>query len=307
MSAPQVTERDSLKSVYPQAQLNRIRFIPNDDFPTITERELDQLDVVMYEREEQTSPSTLGESVSTSLKAALEQSRLLTFQGEQHLFKRLNFFRFQAGEVQKTLSRRRPAEKKRREIDRLLSKAAKARDELAHANLRLVVSIAGKLSVSAEEFDEFIAEGNGILLYAIDKFDFSRGYRFSTYLTHAIQRHLYRVINRKRKRLEREFASDRAIAANEPFIEPEPDRLTDHEVLHVATVVISRMDKTLTDREQFIIRGRFGLDGTGVTKPYRVLGEQLNLSKERVRQLFQQSISKLGEIVQPFESLFLTT
>ncbi len=51
------------------------------------------------------------------------------------------------------------------------------------SNLRLVASIARKFSKSRNDFEELLSEGNAILLYAVDKFDFSRGFRFSTYAT----------------------------------------------------------------------------------------------------------------------------
>ena len=67
---------------------------------------------------------------------------------------------------------------------------------------------------------------------------------------------------------------------------------------------MSQMDGILTEREQFIVRGRFGLDGSGEGKTFAVLAEQLGLSKERVRQLLQQSLEKLGEAAQPFAATF---
>ena len=281
-----------------------ISYIPNDDFDATDEADLQDIEADLYTVEELSPGAMDADGVAASLLAPLQQSRLLTFEGEQFLFKRLNFLRFRARAIQAALDPKRPAKKKVRELDRLLREAADAREELARANLRLVVSIAGKLSISREEFDEFTAEGNAIMLYAIDKFDFSRGYRFSTYLTHAVQRHLYRVIDRRRKRAQREYARESEIMANEPSVEIDPTDPTESDIKAAAAAIIARMDVTLDEREQIIVRGRFGLDGSGEAKTFSAIGDELGLSKERVRQLLQRSMEKLGEVAKPFESLF---
>ena len=281
-----------------------IDFIPSEDFESTAEADFREIDFELYAVEEQAPGSLDADHVAASLLSSLQQSRLLTFEGEQFLFKQLNFLRFRASAIQATLHPTRPAKKKVREMERLLAEAEAAREELAKANLRLVASIAGKLSISRDEFDEFVAEGNAIMLYAIDKFDYSRGYRFSTYVTHAVQRHLYRVIDRRRKRAQREYAREAEIMAEEPTIEVDPYEPTQDDIKAAAAAVIAKIDEALDEREQVIVRGRFGLDGTGEGKTFKVLGEQLGLSKERVRQLFQKGIEKLGEAAKPFESTF---
>ena len=281
-----------------------VEFIHSDEFESTTERQLTSDSVELYAVEEQQPGSFDPDHVAGSILSALQQSRLLTFEGEQLLFKRLNFLRFRASALQAGLHPTRPAKKKLREIERLLADAHDVRTELATSNLRLVASIAGKLAISGEEFDEFVAEGNSILLYAIDKFDYSRGFRFSTYATHAVQRHLYRVIDRRRKRAGRENARDPEHLLNVVGREPDADEITESEVREAATAIMSRMDNLLTDREQYIVRGRFGLDGSGEGKTFAVLADHLGLSKERVRQLLQQSLEKLGEVAQPFAATF---
>lgn len=301
----------SSESTIPVAELSNrqrfsmpkeIQFIPNDSFAETKEADLKDLNIEMYRDEDAVSGTLDSDSVATSLLSALQQSRLLTFEGEQLLFKKLNFLRFRANAIRVALNPKRPAGKKLVELNRLLEEVKSVRDELAEANLRLVASIAGKLAMSREEFDEFFAEGNGILLYAIDKFDYSRGYRFSTYVTHAVQRHLYRVIDRRKKRSKREFAREPDILMNEISVEADSDAISEDEVKHAAEAIVSKIDQALDERERFIIRGRFGLDGSGKGKTYSHLGEQLGLSKERVRQLFQRAIEKLGDVAKPFES-----
>jgi len=283
-----------------------IEFIPNESFHGTTEADLPAESVEFYEQEDETPGSLNPDSMAASLLSALQSSRLLTFEGEQLLFRQLNFLRFRAHAIQATLNPDKPARKKVREVERLLAEAADVREKLVQSNLRLVASIAGKLAMSREEFDEFVAEGNGILLYAIDKFDYGRGYRFSTYVTHAVQRHLYRFINRRRKQSEREPVRDPELLLTEATVDPDPDTVSAAEAKRAVEIIISKIDDTLNERERFIVRGRFGLDGSGQGKTFRALAEHLGLSKERVRQVFQQSIEKLGEIAKPFESVLAT-
>ena len=94
--------------------------------------------------------------------------------------------------------------------------------------------------------------------------------------------------------------------ASEPSIEIDPTDPTESDIKAVAAAVIAKMDETLDERERVIVRGRFGLDDSGKSLTFRELGEQLGLSKERVRQLLQRSLEKLGEVAKPFESIFVS-
>jgi RNA polymerase primary sigma factor len=277
-----------------------IAFIPNDDFVSTTEQDFAELDVQLYAEEDDRPDPRDPRTAAESFLMTVEQSRILTKEGEQFLFKRLNFLRFRANALQATLQNKRKAKKTQIEIDRLLGEANDTREQIACANLRLITSIVRKLSKSPDEFDEFLAEANAILLNAIDKFDYGRGYRFSTYATHAVQRHTFRLIERQSKRRKRESADSELVqvAASRCM-----DDTGEMEVLAAVNEIVASFDTTLDERECYIVRGRFGLDGSGKGKSLRVIGDELGLSKERVRQLLQQSIEKLAEIAKPLESL----
>ncbi|MCH2201492.1 MAG: sigma-70 family RNA polymerase sigma factor [Fuerstiella sp.] len=282
---------------------SEIKFIPNDDFESASECDFQTIDGFLYAAEDgRPDPSDAGQVAETFLRA-LEDSRLLSFEGEQFLFKRLNFLRFRANALQATLKlKSRPPKKTLKEVCRLLAEAEKAREEIVRANLRLVMSIARKQSSSEDERDEFVAEANAILLNAIDKFDFARGYRFSTYVTHAIQRHLYRLISRRNKRKHHEVNEEDLLLSNASS--HDSDEPTQKDIMAAASSILAQLDDLLDPRECAIVRGRFGLDPYGKGRTLRELGEELGISKERVRQILQQSIEKLGSIAQPFESTF---
>ena len=275
---------------------SEIKFIPNADFATASEQDFEDVDVELYAAEKGRCALIDRNEPAATFMQAIEESRILTFEGEQFLFKRLNFLRFRANAIRITLSAKLP-KRTLKEIERLLQGAQEAREDIARANLRLVASIARRLSSTSDNFDEYVSEANGILLNAIDKFDFSRGYRFSTYATHAIQRHLYRYIGRTSKRSSREkLVSDsvEAVAVDS----------SDDTGPSAAEAVLDQLDDVLDERERLIIRGRFGLNEAGHTCTLRELGAELGLSKERVRQLQLFALEKLAEVARPFESSF---
>ena len=243
-------------------------------------------------------------SVSTrhaTIANALNQCQLLSADGERALFRQLAFFNTRLRAVESTVETSRKPKQTQREIDQLTEQARMVRDQIAVANLRLVASIASRVANGEEQFDEFFGEATSILLYAIDKYDYTRGFRFSTYATHAVQRHLYRLVKRQTRRGVHEFASDQQALTEHPDVAPDTPEFRDEQSSAQLQEILSRIDQILDEREQQIVLGRFGLDGSNQQKTFQVLGEQLGLSKERARQLFNRGLNKLGQAVQPLE------
>ena len=253
----------------------------------------------MYITESEHAPGSRFGSRDATIATALENCRLLSPEGERELFRQMNFLSTRLQAVQSTLETTRKVKKTQREIDQLQHRWGSVREEIAVANLRLVASIASRLAHSEEQFDEYFGEGTSILLYAIDKFDYTRGFRFSTYATHAVQRHLYRVINRQNRRRQREFASEQQNLTEQPELPSETPEFRDEQSIAKLQEIMERIDQILDEREQQIVLGRFGLDGTNQQKTFQALGEQLGLSKERARQLFNRGLTKLEHAVQP--------
>ncbi len=278
---------------------SEIAYIPNEDFDTASEQDFAEIDGQLYADEEESGRSRRD---AEAFLMAIEASRLLTVEGERFLFKRLNFLRFRANALQASLGRGRAAKRSQQEIDRLLCEANQTRDQIACANLRLAASIVRKYSNSQDDFDEFLAEANAILLNAVDKFDYSRGYRFSTYATHAIQRHIYRLLQKTRKARDRQTAD-----GNDQILQIEASPYVGEAACEDAAKAMKKLiasfDRVLDDREQEIVRRRFGLNASGKGASMRAIGDDLGISKERVRQLLNSSIEKLAKIAEPLESI----
>jgi RNA polymerase primary sigma factor len=262
-----------------------ISFIFSRTFPSLSED-----DLALPPREEMYRYDS-GSPVAAQDDAVGD---LLTAAGEQALFRLMNFLKYKASRLRSRLSRKNPQKKTVDEIERLMRKAEAVRSMIAEANLRLVAKIARKLCRN-DDFEDFQSEGNFILLYSIDRFDIDRGFRYSTYATHAIQRHLYRQMHRRSRRTSRESVTaaeilaesvEAAPAAEEPEFDPA-----------LAKRVVELMNG-LDPREAAILKARFGFGGDK-GEPLRAVAMRLGLSKERVRQLQKRAIERLQGLMEP--------
>lgn len=228
--------------------------------------------------------------------AALYEVPLLTPGEEVELFRAYNFLKFAADQLRSTLNPRRPAKTKVSEIERLLGEADQVRERIVRANLRLVVANARLFADAHNSFDDLVSDGNLSLIEAVEKFDFARGFRFSTYATHAIRRSYFRRISRKQRDRQRFVPTDPDILQSAP--EREASEVDDGSSQKLYDRLMTRMSECLTDREQAIVRARFNLDGKGESQTLAVLAKRLGLCKERVRQLQHKAIEKLRDLAE---------
>lgn len=259
-------------------------------------------DEFLYLRPGQSIYSENDQESQTRIKKSgdyenLQGLPLLSPKGEAFLFRKMNFLKFLAEERRSQIgSDIGLSAADAAEISGLLEDAESVRNHIAECNLRLVISIARKFSTSSCDFDELMSEGNEILLKAINKFDFSRGFRFSTYATHSVQRHFYRYTQRRQKRNHVEFKSSVELLNEIPNVETDEVIAQWVQEEQRMTSLISQMADRLDEREQRIVIARFGLSGDGVAKTLRELSSEMGLSKERIRQLQIIAIEKLRDL-----------
>jgi len=223
----------------------------------------------------------------------LWQIPLLSPDEERDLFRRMNYLKYRSNVLRSQLNPSRPNVKKMDQIEEMLSDAQLVRNHIVQANTRLVVSIARRFKSAVDAFDEMISTGNLILIKATERFDYSRGFRFSTYATHSVQRELYRVSGKGRKRQTTEVstAPDILLETVEAGSDMHEYAKQDRKVQYVRSL----MEKVLPEREMRVVLSRFGLNSSGQGATLREIGEDLGLSKERIRQLHLRAIERLQQ------------
>ena len=225
--------------------------------------------------------------------ASLYDVPLLSREQEAHLFRKMNYLKHQALRLRDNLDPLKAAGSTLDEIDRLLEEALVVKNQIIRANLRLVVSIAKKHVGRTDNFFELVSDGNMSLIRAVEKFDYARGNKFSTYASWAIMKNFIRSIPIENHR------RDRFVTGHEDLFEAAADNRTDeHEYESTQRRMrdaVKGMLGRLDDRERRIIISRFGLDGVG-EQTLEQLGRELGVTKERVRQLEARAQNKLRKI-----------
>jgi RNA polymerase primary sigma factor/RNA polymerase sigma factor len=223
--------------------------------------------------------------------ASLYEVPLLNREQEAHLFRKFNYLKYRASKLRGQLDPAKAKSNLMDEIESLYDQAVALKNQIVRANLRLVVSIAKRHVGQGDNFFELVSDGNMSLIRAVEKFDYARGNKFSTYASWAIMKNFARTIPDEHRQ------RDRFRTSNSDMFYTTEERRSDQYEQESAQLQretqIGKILERLDEREQKIIISRFGLDHGHEPQTLKEVGAEMGVTKERVRQLEARALDKL--------------
>jgi RNA polymerase primary sigma factor len=227
--------------------------------------------------------------------ASLYEVPLLTREQEVWLFRKFNYLKYRAVKLRDQLDPDKPSTRLMDQIEKLYEEIVAIKNRIVRANLRLVVSIAKRRVSPGDSFFDLVSDGNMSLIRAVEKFDYARGNKFSTYASWAIMKNYARTIPDEHRRRDRFRAADVEIlqTAADCREDENQKRLAASDRLQQVGRFLDRLDS----REQTIIIRRYGLDHEHEPQTLKEVGSALGVTKERVRQIEAKALEKLRDAV----------
>jgi len=236
-----------------------------------------------------------ADEVSDAVSAG-ERVPTLNHEQEQHLFKRYNCARLKVALLLEKSAGKRLTANATRHLLAWGHRALAARSVIVRLNLPLVLAMAKRTKLGNIDFNEMISEGNMALLRSVEKFDCSRGFKFSTYSCRAILKSFSRVAmraSRYRGTFPTEF--DPAMERSD-CVDRRRDTIENDCVDELKDIFVRNL-AGLSEVETTVIRERFALtpteDGSTRPKTLEQVGNIIGVTKERVRQIQNNALKKM--------------
>ncbi len=223
---------------------------------------------------------------------------VLSPEDERALFRKYNYAKYRFAQLRQSLGRDTPKGSILSAIDFYRDMALNAKNALVYSNMRLVMSVARKHAGRFVHMAELVSAGTEALLNAVEKFDYTRGTKFSTYATWVLVRRFAKLVP------EENYQLDTFLTGTEELISrTEAEGPSDGWRRSIARL-LNRVLGGLPEREQRVITSRYGLKPGQPPQSLREVGEKEGLSKEGVRQLEAKAFEKLRKLLED-ESLEL--
>lgn len=300
---------DALAKRHCRTKTSIYRIINEMRAKRILELPLDYMDNEIFDKpgavEEILGPMPVVEGTSRKVRApsglppylaSLYEVPLLTREQEYHLFRKFNYLKSAATKLRDTIDPARAKSSTMDEIEKLYDEAVKTKNQIVQSNLRLVVSIAKRHVTASDDFFTLVSDGNMSLIRAVEKFDYSRGNKFSTYASWAIMKNFARTIPEEFKHRDRfRTTADELFSAQEDV---RSDQVEQESAQKQRELQIGKILSRLDEREQKIIISRFGLERGHEPLTLKEVGAEMGVTKERVRQIEARAINKLRQAAQ---------
>ncbi|MHC4981560.1 MAG: sigma-70 family RNA polymerase sigma factor [Planctomycetota bacterium] len=217
--------------------------------------------------------------------------RALNSADEELLFLRYNYARFRLSKLLRARQEHRTVYRAK-EIVLWYQIAMKAKAAITRANMALVLAMAKRTRIPNVEFGELVSEGNMALLRSIEKFDVSRGFKFSTYACRSILKSFNRLATKTghyRKHFPVEF---------DPDLERSDYDVHKHDMQRAESIdnvreALAQNRAELTEVERTVVIERFAIGSDRKGKTLSEVGRIVGLTNERVRQIQNLALQKL--------------
>ncbi len=218
---------------------------------------------------------------------------VLSAADEIHLFLQYNYARFRLAKLAGS-QRRRQSLARAQQMVMWFKRSMTARASLVRANMALVLSMAKRTRIPNVEFSELVSEGNMALLRSVEKFDVSRGFKFSTYACRAILKSFNRLAT-KTGRYRQHFPTE-----FDPELERSDYDVHKHEIqwddsVEAIREILSGNRARLSDIERTIVMERFAIANRGKGCTLAEVGKLVGLTNERVRQIQNLALCKIRQ------------
>ena len=222
---------------------------------------------------------------------------VLTKDQERYLFLQYNYVRYRLCTLRDKVGDKPVSEAEARELLEWYRKSEHYRDRIAQFNLALVLAMAKRVRGTDLDFADLISEGNMALLRAIDKFNISKGFKFSTYACRAILKAFSRH-GVKHTQYKSMFPTDFDPALEKSDHQERKNLTHEEDCAFEVKRIFNRNDAELSDVEQAVIEHRFAMNSEGAPLTLEQVGKLVGLTKERVRQIQNKALVKLRQTLE---------
>lgn len=212
-------------------------------------------------------------------------------------FRRMNYLKWRAAHIQKNLDANLPAAESLAEIGQLLAQSQELKNMILQANLRVAVHVARKHQRADRPLIELVSDATIWVMRAIEKYDFARPTRFSTYAGYAIMK------NFARDRAEQLTRRDtRHVTGQEELLgaiaDPQPDVQAEHLDAAALQSDLHTVLEDLPSRDRDLLKQHYGLDQAKPALSLSEIGDQMGITKARVKQLEARALHRLRQLME---------